>query len=98
MSSNMARKARKETDLDPTDLFGRKVREPAGPVELALEVPPPRRVSLVAMRHEDKVVFDGLQAWLCYRTGRKHSQWDAMSVVLAAALGNPAGALAGFEA
>lgn len=56
--------------------------------ELALEEPVRRGTASVNVRWEDKVVFDAIQAWASHRKGRYVSQWDAFSLILAAALGN----------
>lgn len=50
---------------------------------------PRRAVTSINVRHEDKAVFDHLHSWLVLRERQPLSQWDAFSVVLRAALGNP---------
>lgn len=50
---------------------------------------PHRAVTSVNVRHEDKAVFDHLHSFLVIRERRPLSQWDAFSIVLRAALGNP---------
>lgn len=64
--------------------------KPDVPVRLEVESPPRRAVAGLNVRHEDKAVFDALQAWWSLERGRPLSQWDAFSILLAAALENPA--------
>lgn len=73
----------------PRHLGKRTTSALAPPVALALEEPPGRGTSSLNVRHEDKVVFDALQAWWSVEQGRALSQWDAFSVLLALALENP---------
>lgn len=56
--------------------------------ELAVEAPVRRGTATINVRWEDKEVFDAIQRWASHRRGRSLSQWDAFSLVLAAALGN----------
>lgn len=56
--------------------------------ELAFEEPVRRGTACVNIRHEDKAVFDAIQLWMSHRKGRSLSQWEAFSMVLAAALEN----------
>lgn len=62
--------------------------------ELALDVFPRARTCMVALRREDKEVFDALQAWWHFRHGRRLTQWELFSLVLAEALENPGGRFA----
>lgn len=61
------------------------------PVELALDVFPQARLATVMLRREDKEVFDALQAWWHFRHGRRLTQWELFSLILAEALEDPAG-------
>jgi len=83
--------------FDPTDVLGRpKPRDlasPLPPVELAFETPVVQKTSTVQVRPEDKLVFDALQAWWHFRHGKRMTQWELFSVVLACAVANREGAL-----
>lgn len=50
---------------------------------------PRRAVTSVNLRYEDKVRFDLLQAYWSHVRGRPIKQWDAFSLLLAAAVQNP---------
>lgn len=67
----------------------RKPTSAASSVALAFEQPVGRGTASLNVRHEDKVVFDALQAWWSVERGRALPQWDAFSFLLAAALENP---------
>lgn len=56
--------------------------------ELAFEEPVRRGTASLNIRHEDKAVFDAIQLWASHRRGRALTQWEAFSLILAAALGN----------
>ena len=47
-----------------------------------------RGTASVNVSWADKEVFDAIQWWLTYRTGRPASQWDVFSFILATALEN----------
>lgn len=84
------------TAFDPTDASGRP--KPLGPraqVELAFETAPLRKVATYQIRYEDKVVSDALQAWHLWRYGKRVTQWELYSIVLAAALENRSGPFVG---
>lgn len=67
---------------------------PAG-YELVLDEFPPRRTNLIALRADDKEVFDTLQAWWRVEHGERLTQWGLFSLVLGAALSNPEGPFVG---
>ena len=71
---------------------------PRAGVELAPDVKPPSPVVTIAMLREDKAVFDAAQAWLSARAGRRVTQWEAFTVILAEALGHPDSSLRGMPA
>lgn len=50
---------------------------------------PRRAVTSVNLRHDDKALFDHLHTWWSLQEGRSLRQWDAFSILLAAALDNP---------
>jgi hypothetical protein len=50
---------------------------------------PQRAVTCVNVRREEKAVFDHLVSWWRLECGEELTQWDAFSVLLAAALENP---------
>jgi len=56
--------------------------------ELAFEAPVRRGTACVNVRWEDKRIFDAIQLWASHRKGSPISQWDAFSMILAAALSN----------
>lgn len=64
------------------------------PYELALEVPPPRRTVTIQVLPEDKEVFDALQAWHLFRRGRRLTQWEVFTLLLADGLANAEGTFA----
>lgn len=83
--------------LDPTTVSGRpKPRDgPSPPVELVVDGPVVQKVATVAVRPDDKVVFDALQSWWRLRYGEWPTQWELFTQVLSAALGDDAGPFAG---
>jgi hypothetical protein len=64
------------------------VPPPAG-IEFVFDEFPPRRTLTIALRREDKEVFDALQAWWHFRMGERLTQWGLFSLLLEAALDNP---------
>lgn len=58
--------------------------------ELAFEEPPRRAPACVNVRRDDKEVFDRLAAYAAAFRGRRLFQWEVFTLVLAAALENPA--------
>lgn len=84
--------------FDPTGATGRPLpRDPAAPqlpVELALETPVVQKTATLQVRPEDKAVFDALQAWWHFRMGKRLTQWELFTIVIAAAVSNEKGALA----
>jgi len=53
-----------------------------------------RAFACINVRPEDKVVLDALQGLLSFHKGRKLSQWDVFTVLLADALTNREGVVA----
>jgi hypothetical protein len=78
--------------FDPTTVSGRSKpmdpRAPVPPVELVLETPVLQKVSTIAVRPEDKEVFDALQSWWRLRYGGRVTQWELFTHLLVAALGD----------
>ncbi len=64
------------------------------PMELALDAFPVARTQVIALRREDKEVFDALQAWWHFRQGKRLTQWELFSLLLADALENADGRFA----
>lgn len=56
------------------------------PVELVPDGPVLPPVASLKVRRDDKEVFDQLKAWWSLRRGRDLSQWEAFTLLLAAAL------------
>jgi hypothetical protein len=57
--------------------------------ELALDVPARPRTINVGFLLDDKAVFDQLQTWLSLKEGRRLTQWETMTRVLAFVLEHP---------
>jgi hypothetical protein len=55
-------------------------------VELAPDLPLRSPFGSLKVRRDDKEVFDQLKAWWSLRRGRDISQWEAFTLLLAAAL------------
>ncbi|HVM44374.1 MAG TPA: hypothetical protein VM582_00460, partial [Candidatus Thermoplasmatota archaeon] len=68
---------------------------PPGSLELAVEGPVVRKTATVQIRPEDKEVFDALQAWWFLRHGRRVTQWELFTELLAAATEARGGPFAG---
>lgn len=62
--------------------------------ELAVETPPPLRTMNVALLVDDKALFDVAQSHLSSKLGRRLTQWEAATLILAAAVTNREGPLA----
>lgn len=63
-------------------------------VELAPEEAPPIRLRMVALRPDDKELFDKVQDFLAWREGRRFAQWDVFTIILAEALEKDGGRVA----
>lgn len=60
-----------------------------------MDGPVVQKVSAVAVRPDDKVVFEALQSWWRLRYGERLTQWELFNQVLAAALERGEGPFAG---
>jgi hypothetical protein len=67
---------------------------PFDPYELLFEAPPPPRLATINVRLEDKAVFDAMQGLINFHKGRRVSQWELFTIVLADAIASPEGAAA----
>lgn len=59
------------------------------PKSAVIDGKPHRAVTSVNLRFEDKRKFDLMHAWWSLEQGVPLTQWDAVSILMAAALENP---------
>lgn len=64
-------------------------------MELVVDGPVVQKVATVAVRPDDKQVFDALQSWWRLQYGERLTQWELFTHVLAAALEDGSGVFAG---
>lgn len=94
--------SRSPNELDLTNVFGQPTAAaraaPPASLELALESLPVRKVATFAVRWEDKVILDSMQAWWSYKNRQRMTQWELVSFVVSDALANRDGRFWGFDA
>ena len=77
-----------EPEIDPRAL-------PLDVFDLAVDAPMVRKVATIAVRPDDKEVFDAVQAWWHFRHKERLTQWELFTAVLAGALTNEKGRFVG---
>ena len=66
-------------------------------VELVVDGPLEAQLTSINVRRDDKAAFDQVQGWLTVRLGKRVSQWEVFTVLLAEATANREGVLRGLE-